>query len=161
MCAIVDANVAGEVFRPDASEAGAKFFNWLNSGKGILISGGRVHEELMHSSDVQRWAQQAVLAGKMKIVDGKRVTERAAQLEKTGSLESDDPHVLALAQISGARLLYSNDRKLQADFGNKTLIDNPRGKIYSTLVNSSCRASHKRLLANRNLCRPLNTGHET
>ena len=45
---------------------------------------------------------------------------------------SNDTHVIALAQISGARLLYSNDKDLHVDFKNKRLIDEPRGKIYST-----------------------------
>ena len=47
------------------------------------------------------------------------------------------PHVLALAQVSGARLLYSNDQTLQRDFKNSKLIKNPRGNVYTTLRNKN------------------------
>ena len=33
-----------------------------------------------------------------------------------------------LPRIGSARLLYSNDKDLHEDFGNKVLIDEPRGK---------------------------------
>ena len=66
---------------------------------------------------------------------------------------SNDTHVIALAQISGARLLYSNDKDLHVDFKNKRLIDEPRGKIYSTNEDKNFTYSHARLLRDRNLCR--------
>ena len=44
---------------------------------------------------------------------------------------SDDVHILALARASGARLLYTGDKNLMTDFKTKSIIDNPRGKIYS------------------------------
>lgn len=69
-----------------------------------------------------------------------------------GMCQSDDTHIIALAQISGARLLFSNDKALHQDFKNKELINNPRGKVYSTLRGSDFRASHKNLLARRDLC---------
>ena len=50
-----------------------------------------------------------------------------------GSCRSDDHHVIALAQISGARMLFSNDGALQQDFKNIKLIDQPPGTVYSTL----------------------------
>ena len=46
MCAIVDANVAGEVFGEGVSPAGRKFFNWLNGGSGRLVVGGKLLQEL-------------------------------------------------------------------------------------------------------------------
>ena len=55
-----------------------------------------------------------------------------AELQDAGACQSNDLHVLALAQVSGARLLYSNDLSLHQDFGNRDLISRPRGKIYST-----------------------------
>jgi len=44
--------------------------------------------------------------------------------------ESDDPHVIALAQISGARILCSRDKNLHKDFTNSELVNDPRGRIY-------------------------------
>ena len=80
------------------------------------------------------------------------------RLEKKGLCISDDPHVIALARISGARLLCSNDKDLQQDFGTKNLIDRPRGKVYSTRDKQKYKEYqpnvHGKLLANRDLCCP-------
>ena len=35
MCAIIDANVASEVFGTDRPEAGARFFDWINARKPV------------------------------------------------------------------------------------------------------------------------------
>ena len=52
---------------------------------------------------------------------------------------SDDPHVIALAQESGARLLCSLDEALHTDFTNPRLINAPRGHVYQN-------AAHKHLI---------------
>ena len=151
MCAIVDASVASQVFSPDRPEAGARFFEWIDSGTGRLVVGGKLLEEL-HKTPAHRWIPQAILSGMVTIIDEKKVNTRTIELQNQDSCKSNDPHVVALAQISGARLLYTNDPGLQEDFNNKTLIDSPRGKIYSTLKYPHFRKSHKQVLKNRNLC---------
>ena len=60
--------------------------------------------------------------------------------------------MIALAQISGARLLYTNDSNLQKDFTNRLLIKNPRGKVYTTMLSQDFNSTHRRLLT-RNVCR--------
>ena len=40
MCAIVDANVCGEVFGENRNEASRYFFEWLTNGQGRLVMGG-------------------------------------------------------------------------------------------------------------------------
>lgn len=67
MCAIVDANVAHEVFGADRPEAGVKFFEWINSGIGRLVAGGKLLEEL-NQTPVREWARQALNAGLMRNV---------------------------------------------------------------------------------------------
>ncbi|MCY3664134.1 MAG: PIN domain-containing protein [Gemmatimonadetes bacterium] len=154
MCAIVDANVVSEIFGSNLPPAGEKFFDWLNQGSGLLVVGGKLLEELEKSSaDFRLWGREAQLAGKMKIVNKSEVDARTKQLQSAAAIRSNDPHVIALAQVSGARLLYSNDGNLQKDFNDKRLIDAPRGKVYSTSVNKSFQRSHDRLLKNKNLCR--------
>ena len=152
MCAIVDANVAHEVFGAGRPEAGRKFFEWINDGSGRLVVGGKLFEELKKSSDgFRNLGQQLQLAGRMTIVNKSVINKRTDQLQT--SCRSDDPHVIALAQVSGARLLYSNDRALQRDFKNRKLIDSPKGSVYTTLMHKGYRDSHKDLLK-RDLCRP-------
>ena len=158
MCAIVDANAVSEVFGSSLPPAGEKFLEWLKKGSGRLMVGGKLLEELEGSSEgFRKEAQQLLLAGKMSIVNKSEVDARTEQIQSEGAIRSDDPHVLALAQVSGARLLYSNDKDLLDDFRDKKLIDNPLGKVYSTdkkkNPNKEFRSAHKKLLGRRDLCR--------
>ena len=151
MCAIVDANVAPEVFGHHRPPAGAEFFKWINQKGGRLVTGGKLLEELERTS-AREWVRQAMIAGRIRTGDDSQVDARAVELRD--SCISDDPHVIALAQVSGARLLYSNDRDLHRDFRNKRLIDGPRGSVYSTRDDKEFRDRHRRLLRRRDLCRP-------
>ncbi len=153
MCAILDANVIHEVFGINASEAGRQFWDWMNSHKGRLVVGGKLLRELkIASGEFLEWSRQAQFSGKLNIQNQERINAKMKDLHVTGRCQSDDAHIIALAQISGARLLFSNDRALQQDFKNKELINNPRGKVYSTLRGSDFTTSHKNLLSRRDLC---------
>lgn len=151
MCAILDANVVHEVFGRNRSEAGKKFFDWIMERSGRLIVSGKLREEL-NKTPFRKWMREALRTGFLKREYESAVEARTRELRREG--EYSDPHVLALAQVSGARLLYSNDAALQKDFKSKHLIDKPRGKVYSTLESKSFQCAHERLLANKNLCSP-------
>ena len=151
MCAVVDASVADQVFGRNRPEAGVEFFEWIKKGRGRLVAGGKLLEELNRTS-ARDWAREAVNAGRIRKVNNAEVDEMTEELRD--SCNSDDPHVLALALISGARLLYSNDKNLIQDFKTKSLIDQPRGKVYSTLESEGrFQDSHKKLLRKKELCR--------
>lgn len=152
MCAIVDANIASEVFGSKTCPASERFLEWINKGRGRLVVGGKLLEELDKVSGFREWAQSARLAGIMKTENEGKVTGRAEQIWATGMCHSDDPHVVALAQVSGARLLYSNDKDLHQDFTSKKLVDNPRGKVYSTNEDKDFTRVHQRLLRAKPLC---------
>ena len=153
MCAIVDANTAYQVFGSDRPEAGVKFFDWFYAGRGCLFVGGQLLEELSRTR-AREWAREGINSGWIRTVPESDVNFMTQRLRDDGQCRSDDPHVLALAIVSGARLLYSNDTDLQQDFKNKRLIDNPRGKVYSTREDTGFRQSHARLLQRKDLCRP-------
>ena len=152
MCAIVDANVAHEVFGKSKTEAGARFLDWIDKGSARLVVGGLLMSELDRASGFSAWAIQARLSGRMRVANRSEVENKTAALSEAGACRSNDHHVIALAQVSGARLLYSNDRALQDDFRDKSLIDSPRGRVYSTLGTSSFSRSHRDLLRRRDLC---------
>ena len=153
MCAIVDANVVHQVFGDDRPEAGKRFLEWIENGRGLLVVGGKLYAELLQSSEgFRKWAPEALRLGSMVRENATVVDEREKEIYDDGLCSSDDSHVLALAQVSGARLLYSNDSALQKDFTNHTLINQPRGKIYSTRVNTSFSRSHRNLLDRQDLC---------
>lgn len=153
MCAIVDANAVWEVFGSDRPEAGQKFFDWLTIGSGILTIGGKLLFEVSKDKRFKEWAYSAIKSGKMRIEDNTEIEKREAEISRNYQVRSNDVHIVALAQVSGARLLYSNDRRLAEDFKDKSLIDRPRGKVYRTSDDPAFTPIKRALLANRTLCR--------
>ena len=92
--------------------------------------------ELEKCSKMRSRFEQYSRAGKLKIFPIEDIEQKRESLP---TLCSDDPDIIALAQVSGVSLLVSGDINLHADF--KTIV---RGKIYQTRV-------HKHLLRN-DLC---------
>ena len=156
MCAIVDANAAHEVFGSSNEQptgAGQGFFRWLSSGKGKLVVGGeKLEKELDRVPKFRMWAIQAQLSGRLINKDKDRIDQKAKEIKENSRLQSDDPHIIALAQVSGARLLFSNDKDLHEDFKNHNLINKPLGRIYSTVENKSF-TEDKRKLLDRHRCK--------
>lgn len=152
MCAIVDANVASHLMGRNLPEAGARFLDYIESGRLTIVVGGKLRQELFQTP-LRTFIQQAILAEKARSVEDVEVDRQAGEIEQSGECVSDDPHIIALARISGARLLYTNDRDLQQDFKNPSLIDRPRGRIYTTLRSEQFRSSHRDLLNRNDLCR--------
>ena len=152
MCAIVDANAAHQVFGRNRPSAGIEFFNWISYGTGSLVIGGKLREELDQISSFSDWLNEAIQSGRVILAEDNIVLAEAMNLKNSGLCQSDDEHVIALARLSGARLLFSNDYKLQRDFKDKKLIDEPRGSVYSTLQNRDVTSTHKNLLR-KNVCK--------
>lgn len=152
MCAILDTDVTSGLFTSNCPEAGSKFLDWINEGKGKLVTGGQNLNELENSS-ARDWTRQGILSGVIVIEDENAIRNRTIELRQNGVCKSNDQHVIALAQVSGARLLYCRDGDLRKDFKNKELVDQPRGKVYSTEENPKFLTGHKRLLGKKDLCR--------
>ena len=150
MCAIVDANVAHEVFSRNQTEAGRAFLRWLNMRPGRLAVGGKARRELARHRGAERWLLEGIRASRVRSENDDEVDRLSEALE--GSCRSDDPHIIALAKVSGARLLYSNDRALQEDFGDKDLVNRPRGKVFTTRESPRLTNVHQGLLNRRDLC---------
>ena len=138
MCIIVDANKLGGFLAELPQEEAAPIRRWLDrrTGAGILVysTGGKFADELGYNA--KRKLADYSRAGKARFVPENRFAKDEAELKASGELRSDDPHVLALARASGARLLYTGDNKLIADFGNRRIIQKPRGKVYSGAANA-------------------------
>ena len=132
MCAILDVNVRHEVLNPEKlTPAGKVFDEWINEGENRLVIGGKITDELVgNSKEVLNFLKELLKNKKAKSFSAEDIETRAKKLKKQKQCQSNDLHIIALAQISGARLLYSEDQKLQEDFKNKNLLDQPRGKIY-------------------------------
>jgi hypothetical protein len=127
---ILDANVATE-FPLGTPEARA-IMDWLQQ-RGRLATGGKNLEELIIITRIGRLVQELIRAGRAFTVD-KGELLKCEKKVNVMPLRSDDPHVIALAILSGARILYSKDTDLIQDFKDKSLIKNPRGKCYLSAV---------------------------
>ena len=153
-CAIVDANAVSGVFGDSPSEAGAGLRRWIGDGRGRLASGGRLHEELRAASEgFRRWAAAARGAGQLRIFDDQTVQAQVERFEAHPERRSNDSHILALATVSGARLLYTNDEALQQDFTDRALVNSPRGRVFSTRVNRQFDRQKRELLRTAPPCR--------
>lgn len=163
MCVIIDANILSDVFGENRSEAGAKLFEWIDNPKksGHLVLGGtKLRAESMHVSAFSVWWRRATLSGVATEIKAKAIDDLEKDLIAKDSCDSDDEHIIALARISGARLLYSNDEALEDDFRNKgktkNLLPAPRGKSYPSSKppkDQNFKKDHRDLLKDRNLCK--------
>ena len=152
MCAIIDANIVAEAFGAKTTDAGKAFRQRVDEGWLQLVVGGKVLDELDANGAFRDWRATAVRYGKVRVANEDAVRARTQELVDSGVCVSDDEHVVALAQVSGARLVYSNDRLLHRDFKSKTLIDEPRGKVYTTRSTKSFTKLHQQMLGDLNLC---------
>ena len=152
VCAILDASVVGEVFGCKRPGAGKEFFEWINNRSGRLVAGGMLLEELDMDSRFKKWRHAASLSGRFIFCSEKKIQTKMETLQSTGTCKSNDLHVLALAQVSGARLLYTNDNSLQQDFRNRKIINDPRGSVYTTAKKKSFEKSHQNLIKRKRWC---------
>ena len=146
MCVIVDANMAGRFFGVPPDRDLFPLWKWIHEGKGVLVYGGLLTDELFRVRNAADTIQEWERTGRAARVRRAEVESETAEIGRTGRCVSDDQHVIALARVSGTRLLCSGDRALHEDFRNRALIDNPRGAIYQN-------AGHTRLLRCRPGCR--------
>ena len=151
MCAILDASVVSQVFGSNQPLAGKDFHNWINTGSGRLVIGGKLRRELARTR-ARLWLQAAIRSGRLKQLNDNQVNEKTKQLQDAAACKSDDHHVIALAQLSGARLLYSNDCDLREDFKNKELIEPAGGILYPKGDSKTAQRNRKKLFAIKHLC---------
>lgn len=153
MCVIVDANVGSDIFGKAPSPAANYFLNRIGEPHTRLVIGGLLLRELAKLSAFKRWYARAARYGRVRpTVSDQDIEIRLVNVPGAPEKRSDDPHILALALASGARLLFTNDRPLQEDFRNPGIINRPRGHIYTTLVNDNVTQVHRNLLARQDLC---------
>ena len=151
MCAILDNDVGGIVFGSNPTQAATKFREWIEGKNISLVVGGRLKTELSRNRKIKEWLSAGEQSGFVKLINDDEVKDKTTFLEENALCQSDDEHVIALAQVSGARLLYTNDEELKKDFRKKGLIDVPRGKIYPE---GNIQGGHRKWLdKNKKLCK--------
>lgn len=145
MCVIVDANVAHLVFRTEPSPDYEPLIHWLFRQDGKLVLGGRNRQELEKVGMAFFAIRRLAVAGRTAVQPDDEVNEEERSVRKGGRCRSDDPHIIALARVSGARTLCSADQDLHTDFTDPELVDSPRGQVYQN-------ATHRHLLRHTSGC---------
>lgn len=143
MCVIVDINIAHRIFccsnDPVFGVVRDALYETDSKHVVTVVSGGRLHDELCNNRKVAACLEELDRAGRAKILPRQKVDQETIRLTQSGQLKSDDPHVIAVARLSRARVLCSNDVDLRRDFTDKRLVNKPRGKVFSS-------SSHAHLL---------------
>ena len=108
------------------------------------MSGGRLKIELLRTKFCNYY-QTLLLAGRLIQYEDAKVDAEELRITSGHQIDSDDPHVIALARISGARLLFSRDIALHSDFCSRAVLS-PRGRVHQN-------RSHRHLLRGARQCR--------
>lgn len=132
MCIIIDSDRLSSFLAQPYSENAAPIHKWLKRTGKLVYSTGDAFSTELPDNAIARFRDLA-RRGRAEYIPDQVVSAMAATLRQNNSIriKSRDHHVLALAKVSGARLLYTGDKDLKADFKNRGILDNPRGKIYS------------------------------
>jgi hypothetical protein len=106
--------------------------DWLLTRGWVVAGGGLLREYAGKNGNraFVRLFNQLLAAGRAVKWRDELIDKRAVKLRNDNQLRSDDHDIIALAQLSRARALWSRDRELRKDFTNKELLDRPRGKLY-------------------------------
>ena len=121
----------GRFLAEPAHDDAKPIHRWLQRGIGKLVysTGGKFDTEIYRRA--RKKLERLYQAGRAKLIPESAFRDDVHWLETSGKLCSNDAHVLALARAGRARLLYTGDDKLKADFKDAAIIAGPRGKIYS------------------------------
>lgn len=148
MCLILDANVGLNTACNPKCEDKLSLAIQKRNNKGkcnIAFGGSRLATEYSASPNFMLWLRERLRAGRVTVYDHAQVDHKAEAFERDARCRSDDYHILALAEISGATLLWSRDQSLHADFKNPDLLEQPRQIVQAP--------SHSRLLNRAPACR--------
>lgn len=128
MCLIIDTNRISDVVA--RSDDAMPVLKWLLTPDArIAIGGTKLQNEYQKHANFMKLLATLDTGGRVRRYGSEDVDREEAQLSQSGLMTSDDPHVLALAVVSGCRLLYSDDAALHQDFGNLRIL-RPKGKVY-------------------------------
>src|SRR5215471_2497331 len=123
MCVIIDANLAFRIFTSEPEADFRPVFEWLHAPdkNGCVVFGGKLLAELSSREASRRYLLALLRAGRAYRFPDAVVQSEEQQVTDSGLCRSNDPHVVALARVSGARTLCSHDQALHQDFRNPKL----------------------------------------
>jgi len=142
MCIIIDNCVISKVFVENKKQL--KYIKHIiTSNINVMVYGGELRREYIKNDKIKRLLVMLDRSGRTRLFRDDKVDEETKRIRRSKVCKSNDCHIIALARVSGARLLCSNDKDLHADFKNAAIVNNPRGNVYQNenhmhLVNTNC-----------------------
>lgn len=138
MCLIVDTCVTHRLL--DVNDADfTPVRASIEAGLQTITLGGHLLREYARYREVVRFMAELARRGRLRVVRDTAVDLETESLKAAGACSSNDAHLVALARVSGARILCTSDLAAARDFTRKELVSQPRGKVYR-------RAAHRHLL---------------
>lgn len=142
MCIILDANCLGLFVSADGSMAPVSTY-FIRNGS-IAIGGSKLKAEYRNNKKFVSFLAELMKKGQVHKINDSAVDDLEGIIATRPDAKSDDPHILAIAVLSNARVLISHDQPLHQDF-TSTNFFTPKGRIYQN-------PRHRRLLSNLPKC---------
>jgi hypothetical protein len=149
MCLIIDANMICAVLGTKPNADTAPLREALFEKKARAVYGGKLAEEYLEITYLRRLLTELDRNGSLyKVATDDAVKKATTEICDEGLCVSNDHHIIALARLSGVRLLCSHDKNLHVDFTNPSVL-RPRGSVYqnqshSHLIRQHCHCATKR-----------------
>ena len=139
MCAILDTNTFGR-FRNEKDENLEPVREWLRKKNGrIVYSNTEKFKKEWKRGGMENWIKERSRAAQYRLIS-EGVQEKENELK--GKIKSDDEHIIALALVTGVKVLVSyaeyesgqkGDSDLFDDFRDKNLVG---GRVYTRKVHA-------------------------
>jgi predicted nucleic acid-binding protein len=127
MCIILDANCVGLFVSGDPSMEPVS--EYLKKKGHLVFGGSKLKLEYERHNKFNRILIELLRTGQLLRLQTDAVDKKEIEIRHEVSTQSDDPHILAIAALSNARVLVSHDQPLHRDF-TTTKFFKPKGKIY-------------------------------
>ena len=137
MCIIIDTSAVPKM-RAQGELRSNPVLKRLRNGKFKLALGGKLTKELA-GTKIRDLLSDLVRARFAYVYKTSVINIETKKVKDWNLCKSNDEHVIALARVSGARVLYADDGDLHDEFKNAVLVPSPRGRIYQN-------ESHRHLL---------------
>lgn len=156
MCVVIDANAIAKVMNPNNKEHGdyKPVFDWVIKRNGKIVYGGtKYKEELKRASRYLELFTELKALNKVVSLDDHEVDVMQGRVESITGQACDDPHIIAIINVSRCRVVCTGDARSHEHLKNKVLYLLPGSQVPSIY------ASRKgvSLLCNENMaqvCQP-------
>lgn len=127
---IIDKNMFHHFLERTKNSAGEQLRSWIRNRHGLIVYTEKdtgYGKELRENKHVLSIIEDFRKRNFAIVIETEKVADANKRLPSKDTLKSDDPHVLALALASDAKVLFSCDGDLCEDFKNVEVIPKVAG----------------------------------